>query len=134
MWSQKLIIICLIIDGAIKAKLERRRENRIMNIRKEKSWHNNFSRINTNGKETKTDGRKLKSSGDNIEIWEDLVNIKDLVKALVICMITTFGGYFLGPDDSYKPLLFGLAGAITGFLISSILIEPKRIFRKENQE
>ena len=66
-----------------------------------------------------------------IEIWEDLVNVKDLVKALVICMFTTFSGYFLAPNDSYKPLLFGLVGAITGFIVSSIIIVPKRKFIQE---
>lgn len=76
--------------------------------------------------------RVTESAGDNIEIWEDLVNIKDLVKALIICIITTFGGHFLAPHDSYKPLLFGLAGAIVGFLISGFLIEPKRKFIQED--
>ncbi len=73
-----------------------------------------------------------KETDHNIEIWEDLVNMKDLVKALTICIITTFSGYFLSPKDSYKPLLFGLAGAIVGFIISSFLIEPKREFIQEN--
>lgn len=68
---------------------------------------------------------------NNIEIWEDLVNIKDLVKALIICVITTFSGYFLAPNDSYKPLLFGLVGAIAGFIISSFIIKPKRKFIQE---
>ena len=66
-----------------------------------------------------------------IEIWEDLVNVKDLVKALVICMFTTFSGYFLAPNDSYKPLPFGLVGAIIGFIISSLIIDPKRRFIQE---
>ena len=74
----------------------------------------------------------LKPSDDNIEIWDDLVRIKDLVKALFICIITTFCGYFLFPSDSYKPLLFGLVGAIVGFLVSSFLIKPKREFVEEN--
>lgn len=68
---------------------------------------------------------------NNIEIWGDIVKIKDLVKALIICMITTFSGYFLAPNDSYKPLLFGLVGAITGFIFSSFLIQPKRKFIQE---
>lgn len=67
----------------------------------------------------------------NIEVWEDLVNIKDLVKALIICMITTFSGYFLAPNDSVKPLLFGLVGAIMGFIVSSFIIKPKRKFIQE---
>jgi Na+/H+ antiporter NhaD/arsenite permease-like protein len=76
--------------------------------------------------------RSLKNKEDNnIEIWEDIVTIKDLVKALVICMITTFSGYFLAPKDSYKPLLFGLVGAIIGFTISSFVIQPKRKFVQE---
>lgn len=74
----------------------------------------------------------MKEKEENIiEIWEDLVKIKDLVKALIICMITTFSGYFLAPNDSYKPLLFGLVGAIMGFIVSSIIIEPKRKFIQE---
>lgn len=68
---------------------------------------------------------------NNIEIWEDLVKIKDLVKAIIICMITTFSGYFLAPNDPYKPLLFGLVGAITGFIVSSFSIKPKRKFIQE---
>lgn len=67
----------------------------------------------------------------NIEIWEDFVNIKDLVKALIICIITTFSGYFLAPNDSYKPLLFGLVGSIIGFIVSSFIIKPKRKFMLE---
>jgi hypothetical protein len=73
----------------------------------------------------------LEPSDRNIEIWEDLVNMKDLVRALTICIITTFSGYSLSPKDSYQPLLFGLAGAIVGFIISSFLIEPKREFIQE---
>lgn len=73
-------------------------------------------------------------SQNNVEIWEDLANIKDLVIALMICIITTFGGYFLSPNESYKPMLFGLTGAVIGFIISSFLIKPKREFIQENKE
>lgn len=68
---------------------------------------------------------------NNIEIWEDLVKIKDLIKAFIICIFTTFSGYFLAPNDAYKPLLCGLAGAIAGFIISSFIIKPKRRFIEE---
>ena len=70
----------------------------------------------------------------NIEIWEDVVNIKDLVKALVICSVTTLGGYFIAPNEPPKPLFFGLGGAIIGFVVCSVLIKPKRIFVKEDKE
>ena len=62
----------------------------------------------------------------NIEIWDDLVYIKDLILALVICLATTFGAYFIAPNDPPKPLFFGLIGAILGFIISSAIIKPKR--------
>ena len=62
----------------------------------------------------------------NIEIWEDLVYIKDLILALAICLLTTLGAYFIAPNEPPKPLFFGLSGAIVGFIISSILIKPKR--------
>jgi hypothetical protein len=71
-------------------------------------------------------------SKKNIEVWEDLVNIKDLVIALIICSATTLGGYFLAPNKPPKPLFFGLSGAIIGFLLCSIFIKPKRIFIETN--
>lgn len=64
----------------------------------------------------------------NVEVWEDVVNIKDLVISLVICTVTTLGGYLIAPNDPPKPLFFGLVGAIIGFVICSIIINPKRTF------
>ena len=71
---------------------------------------------------------------DNIEVWEDLVNIKDLVLSLLICSVTTLGGYFIAPNVPPKPLFFGLIGALIGFGISSFLIKPKRIIRESHSE
>lgn len=73
-------------------------------------------------------------SKKNIEVWEDLVRIKDLVIALIVCSITTLGGYFLAPNKPPKPLLFGLCGAIIGFVICSIAIKPKRTFIETDME
>jgi uncharacterized membrane protein len=70
----------------------------------------------------------------NIEIWEDLVYIKDLVLALIICMLTTFGGYMIAPNESPKPLLFGIVGAFIGFIIASLIIKPKRDFEENSRE
>jgi len=67
---------------------------------------------------------------DNVEVWEDLVHIKDLVISLLICTITTLGGYFIAPNDPPKPLFYGLIGALIGFGICSIIIKPKRIFKE----
>ncbi|WP_055666930.1 hypothetical protein [Desnuesiella massiliensis] len=77
---------------------------------------------------------KGKDCKKNIEVWEDVVRIKDLVIALVICSATAFGGYIVAPNKPPKPLLFGLLGAIIGFVICSIIIKPKRIFIETNQE
>lgn len=70
----------------------------------------------------------------NIEVWEDLVSIKDLVLSLIICSATVLGGYFLAPNKPPKPLLLGLSGALIGFVICTILIKPKRIFLETTQE
>ena len=67
---------------------------------------------------------------DNVEVWEDLVHIKDLVISLLICSITTLGGYFIAPNDPPKPLFYGLIGALIGFAICSVIIKPKRTFKE----
>ncbi|WP_246569877.1 hypothetical protein [Lentibacillus saliphilus] len=69
-----------------------------------------------------------------VEVWADLVKIKDLVLSIIISSMTTLGGYLLAPDDPPKPLIFGLIGAIVGFVISSFLIKPKRTFKYVEKE
>ncbi|HLR67411.1 hypothetical protein [Virgibacillus alimentarius] len=71
---------------------------------------------------------------ENVEIWEDVVNIKDLLISLIISSITTLGGYLIAPDTPPKPLIFGLIGAIIGFIISSVIIKPKRTFQMMDEE
>jgi membrane associated rhomboid family serine protease len=73
-------------------------------------------------------------SKNNIEVWEDIVSIKDLVISLIICSFTALGGYFLAPNKPPKPLLFGLSGAIIGFVICSIFIKPKRVLIVSDRE
>lgn len=71
---------------------------------------------------------------NNIEVWEDLVNLKSLVFSILVCSTTTLGGYFLAPNTPPKPLFFGLFGAFLGFIICSILVKPKRIILEEKRE
>lgn len=78
--------------------------------------------------------RESENAKQNIEVWEDLVRIKDLVIALIICSFTTLGGYFIAPKVPPRPLFFGLVGAILGFIICTLLIKPKRIFIEGNEE
>jgi hypothetical protein len=74
------------------------------------------------------------SNKKNIEVWEDLVSIKELVISLVICSLGAFGGYFLAPKERPKQLFLGLLGAIIAFVICSIIIKPKREFIETSQE
>lgn len=71
---------------------------------------------------------------ENIEVWEDLVKIKSLVASLMICSITTLGGYFIAPNEPPKPLFFGLSGALIGFIICSFIVKPKRVIHEVNRE
>lgn len=87
---------------------------------------------NLNNKESYS--KEKEETKDNIEVWEDLVHIKDLVLALVICSVTTLGAYFIAPNEPPKPLFFGLVGALVGFVICSIIIKPKRIFVEAEDE
>lgn len=76
-------------------------------------------------------GEKSYSKGENnknIEVWEDVVNIRDLIFSLIISSVTTLGGYLIAPNDASKPLIYGLIGAVVGFIICSILFKPKRTF------
>ncbi|GGJ88993.1 hypothetical protein GCM10007063_09530 [Lentibacillus kapialis] len=70
---------------------------------------------------------------ENIEVWEDLVHIKDLTISLAICSVTSLGGYLIAPD-SQQPLIYGLIGAVSGFIISTIIVTPKRNFSYTDEE
>jgi hypothetical protein len=83
-----------------------------------------------NGSNQEPDYNEELGPKDHVEVWEDLVRIKDLVFSLFICSITTLGGYFIAPNDPPKPLFYGLIGALIGFGICSIVIKPKRVFRE----
>lgn len=73
-------------------------------------------------------------SNKNIEVWEDLVSIRDLLLSLFTISLTTMGGYFLAPNEPPKPLFFGLVGAFIGFILISLLIKPKRLFQEVESE
>lgn len=69
-----------------------------------------------------------------VELWGDLVDLKDLLLAISICSITTMGCFFLAPNtETTKQLFFGLGGAVFGFVLSSIIITPKRTVIEEEE-
>lgn len=67
-----------------------------------------------------------------IEIWGDLVDLKDLLLTIFVCSVTTMGGFFLAPAETSKQLFFGLAGAVLGFILNLFLTKPKRQVEEEN--
>lgn len=70
-----------------------------------------------------------------VEIWGDVVAIRSLVFAILFSSFSTMGAFFLAPvDDRSKQLFFGLAGALIGFIFSSIFIKPKRVVMKQNSQ
>ncbi|MCZ0704384.1 putative YccA/Bax inhibitor family protein [Natronobacillus azotifigens] len=86
-------------------------------------------------KGTKTpDSLHKKEQGENIEVWADVVKIKDLMLAMVITTVVALVAYFIAPSEAPMPLIFGLVGALIGFIISSILIQPKRQFKEIERE
>ena len=72
-----------------------------------------------------------KELGQFVEVWEDVVRIKDLILAIAISPATTMACYFLAPERGSLPLFFGLGGALIGFVLCSLFIKPKRDFKQE---
>ncbi|QKY70256.1 hypothetical protein [Lentibacillus sp. CBA3610] len=68
------------------------------------------------------------------DIWGDNVNLKDLLIAMAICIVTTLGGFIVAPGDDPQPLIFGLVGGVLGFIISTIIIKPKRVIEDMEEE
>lgn len=66
-----------------------------------------------------------KDEGNYVNIWGDHVNIRDLGISMTLCVILSLVGFMWAPGD-IEPLITGLAGGIVGFMISSIIIRPKR--------
>ncbi|MEI3604400.1 hypothetical protein SPD48_01730 [Pseudogracilibacillus sp. SE30717A] len=70
-----------------------------------------------------------------VEVWEDNVKVKDLLISMLLCIGLSLGGYIIAPGEAPQPLIFGLSGGVIGFIISSIIIKPKRkIIQLEEDE
>lgn len=61
-----------------------------------------------------------------VEVWADHVKIKDLLIAMILCIVFSLGGFIIAPGEAPQPLIFGLIGGVIGFIISSFIIKPKR--------
>lgn len=69
----------------------------------------------------------MDKSNKYLELWGDLVSMKDILLAILLSATLTMGGYFLAPvGDRTRQLFYGLAGAVLAILINTFLIKPKR--------
>lgn len=82
--------------------------------------------------------KKYENTDENIkaynEIWDDLIQFTDLLIALFITISFTAIGYYFAPKTAPLPLFISLAGALVGFVVSSLIIKPKRQLVFESQE
>jgi uncharacterized BrkB/YihY/UPF0761 family membrane protein len=79
----------------------------------------------------------MDNKNEMVEIWGDVVEIKSLIISIIISIVSTMGLHLLAPDDDRTMgLFYGLFGAVIGFIISAIIIKPKRdiIIEKNNKE
>lgn len=74
----------------------------------------------------KQNQERVQTKAEYIEVWEDLVSIKDLFLSILCTAFFTMAGYFLAPNQEPLPLFFGLTGSLLGFVISSFVFKPKR--------
>lgn len=78
------------------------------------------------------EGVHMDNKKELVEVWGDVVSIKALLISIIISVVCTMTGYFLAlQGDRTLSLFFGLAGALLGFIISTILIKPKRNLKIE---
>lgn len=69
----------------------------------------------------------MKNNRQMVEIWGDVVELKSLILSISISTILTMTAYLVASDSAKsRQLFFGLSGAVLGFIISTVLIKPKR--------
>lgn len=70
--------------------------------------------------------QSITNKANYIEVWEDLVDIKEMVISLILCSTLSLAGYYFAPQEPPFPLFMGLGGAVIGFLMITIRVKPKR--------
>jgi len=60
------------------------------------------------------------------EVWEDVVDVRELLLSLLISTTGALGGYIIAPDAAPYPLICGLTGALLAFIVCAVLFKPKR--------
>ena len=62
----------------------------------------------------------------NIEVWNDLVSIKDLLICLQISAAYAAGAALLSIVVGGQPLFWGLGASVIGFTVNCFFVTPKR--------
>ena len=73
------------------------------------------------------DERSLDGGEEYIEVWNDLVSPQHLTWSLVSCGGTVVVSLVIATALSSSLFLWGLGGAVLGFIISAVLFTPKRV-------
>jgi len=60
------------------------------------------------------------------EVWEDVVDVKELLLSLLISTVGALGGYIAAPNTPPYPLVCGLIGSVVAFVVCAVLFKPKR--------
>lgn len=69
-----------------------------------------------------------------VEVWGDIVALKELLMSIIISVVLGMTGYILAPEgNSVLPLLFAIVGIIIATIINSLIFKPKRIIQMEEQ-
>ncbi|WP_373762687.1 hypothetical protein [Jeotgalibaca porci] len=77
----------------------------------------------------------LNQKNKYLELWGDLVGIKDLLQAILLSGGLTMVGYFVAPSgDTTRQLFYGLGGAVSAMVINTVMIKPKRDIKKNNTQ
>lgn len=73
----------------------------------------------------------MKKQEKYLELWGDLVGLKDMVLAIFISGLCTMSGFFLAPSgNTTRQLFYGLTGAVLALVLNTVLIKPKRSIKK----
>lgn len=62
----------------------------------------------------------------NIEVWNDLVSLKDLVVSLLVSVVCAVLAVIVSSRAGGQTLFWGLGASVVGFTVNCLLVTPKR--------
>lgn len=66
------------------------------------------------------------ATGPNVEVWNDLVSPRDLLVSLLLSAACAVVSLVIAGATGSQPLFWGLGGCVLGFVISCVVVRPKR--------